>query len=183
MKELQDHELIERSIKGDDQAFGEIVKRYQSLVATIAMNMLADPDDAQDVGQETFIRLHSALKKFRGESSLKTYLSRICMNLSLNKLKRRKTWRDRSFSLESHQVLSLHKEESSFEDRLLVHMALSQLKPQARSVVVLRMIQSYSTKEAAQILKIPEGTVLSRLKRAMEELKRIIEKELKYEQH
>src|SRR5580765_8918533 len=85
-----DAELIASAREGDDRAFGAIVERYESAVAAVALGMLGDGDDAEDVGQETFIRFHRALGSFRGESSLKTYLVHIAMNLSLNALKRRR---------------------------------------------------------------------------------------------
>src|SRR5436305_3723705 len=85
-----DAELIARARAGDDRAFATLVDRYEGAVATTVIGMLGPGDDADDVGQETFIRFHRALGSFRGESSLKTYLVHIAMNLSLNALKRRR---------------------------------------------------------------------------------------------
>src|ERR671921_681017 len=85
-----DVELIDRARSGDDRAFAVLVDRYERPVAATVIGMLGPGDDADDVGQETFIRFHRALGSFRGESSLKTYLVHIAMNLSLNALKRRR---------------------------------------------------------------------------------------------
>src|SRR5215212_1206259 len=85
-----DADLIARARDGDDRAFAMLVERYESVVAATVIGMLGRGDDADDVGQETFIRFHRALDSFRGESSLKTYLVHIAMNLSLNALKRRR---------------------------------------------------------------------------------------------
>src|SRR5689334_7387911 len=85
-----DAELIARARAGDDRAFAVLVDRYERAVAATVIGMLGPGDDADDVGQETFIRFHRALGNFRGESSLKTYLVHIAMNLSLNALKRRR---------------------------------------------------------------------------------------------
>src|SRR5262249_20681891 len=87
---IPDDELIARARTGDDRAFALLVERYESAVAASVIGMLGPGEDADAVGQETFIRFHRALGDFRGESSLKTYLVHIAMNLSLNALKRRK---------------------------------------------------------------------------------------------
>src|ERR671921_2987337 len=85
-----DVELIDRARSGDDRAFAVLVDRYERPVAATVIGMLGPGDDADDVGQETFIRFHKALGSFRGDSSLKTYLVHIAMNLSLNALRRRR---------------------------------------------------------------------------------------------
>ena len=79
-----------RASAGDAAAFRQLVDRYQPIVASVVIGMLGAGDDAEDVGQETFIRFYAALTQFRGDASLSTYLRRIAMNLSLNALKRRK---------------------------------------------------------------------------------------------
>src|SRR5580765_5606968 len=99
-----DAELIASAREGDDRAFGAIVERYESAVAAVAVGMLGRGDDAEDVGQETFIRFHRALGSFRGESSLKTYLVHIAMNLSLNVLRRRRRMLARFVSREEHDI-------------------------------------------------------------------------------
>src|SRR4051812_20075618 len=78
-----DHELLQLARDGDERAFRELVERYEPAVASVVVGMLGAGDDADDVGQETFIRFYRALGSFRGEASLKTYLRRIAMNLSL----------------------------------------------------------------------------------------------------
>ena len=87
---ISDDELIAAARVGDDRAFALLVDRYESVVAATVIGMLGPGDEADDVGQETFIRFHRALDAFRGESSLKTYLVHIAMNLSLNALKRQR---------------------------------------------------------------------------------------------
>ena len=94
-----DSALIVRARRGDARAFRTIVERYQEAVARTVIGMLGPGDEADDVGQETFIRLHGSLNRFRGDAGLKTYLTKIAMNLSLNALKRRKRQRGRLVSL------------------------------------------------------------------------------------
>ena len=88
-----DTALIDRARAGDEAAFRGLVERYESQVAATVVGMLGPGDEADDVGQETFVRFYQALSKFRGEAALGTYLTRIAMNLSLNAIKRRQRQR------------------------------------------------------------------------------------------
>ena len=176
MNELNDLELVRHSLEGDHAAFSEIVKRYQQAVATTAVNMLGSLDDAEEAGQQTFIRLYKSLKNFKGSSELKTYITRICINVCLSTLKRQSKYRQRNVGLDEHvsNQIGDSEFEQQYEAKQLVTKALGQLDLKARVVINLRMIQGYSTKETAKILGIAEGTVLSRLKRAMDKLKKIL---------
>jgi len=171
---LTEEELITDARNGDNRAFKELVRRYEPVVARTVIGMLGDCPEAEDIGQETFIRLYKALPSFRGEASLRTYLTRIAMNLSLNELKRRK----RRFSLfsrkpveEYHAIAGKNPERNQDVDEERVWWAIQGLEEKSRSVVVLRLIDGYSTEETAGILGIPVGTVLSRLWRAQKKLK------------
>jgi RNA polymerase sigma-70 factor (ECF subfamily) len=174
----EDLELVGRSREGDDSAFSELVRRYQQTVAKTVTGMLGAGDDAEDVGQQVFIRFFRALDDYRGEAALATYLTRIAINLSLNELKRRKRMsliflRPPESFPEKYEMKS-ENIESELDAEELVNKALQNLEPKFRSVVVLRMIQGYSTKETAEMLKLPLGTVLSRLSRAQEKLKDLL---------
>lgn len=176
-----DAELIARARAGDDGAFGTLVERYEGAVAATAIGMLGRGDDADDVGQETFIRFHRALDSFRGDSSLKTYLVHIAMNLSLNALRRRRRLFARFVSRDETEVdppapdVGPEGEVDASELRAFVRAAVSRLNEKHRAVVVLRMFQDCSTRETARILGVPEGTVLSRLSRALKELESRLE--------
>ena len=89
LKHQSDEELLRVSREGNVAAFGELVRRYESKVAATVIGMLGKCDEADDIGQETFIRFYHALKSFRGDSSIGTYITRIAMNLSLNEIRRR----------------------------------------------------------------------------------------------
>lgn len=176
---LGDLELIELSRKGDDHAFGVIISRYEYQIARTVIGMLGDTKEAEDVGQEAFIRFFRSLDKFRGDSTLGTYLTRIAINLSLNQLSKKK----KTLSLfykrgeEKEIMFDIAEPEDEFEKsdkKELVDKALQKLDPGFRSVVVLRLLEGYSTKETAEILKLPLGTVLSRLSRAQKNLKEIL---------
>jgi RNA polymerase sigma-70 factor (ECF subfamily) len=164
---------------GDHAAFRALVLRYQSAVATTVIGMLGPGDDADDVGQETFIRFHGALDQFRGDAALGTWLRRIAMNLSLNALKRRRrinvrfVSRDQSPAPLDEPPIDGHDPEV-LERTAVVRAAIERLSPRHRPVVVLRMLDGLSTRETAEVLELPEGTVLSRLARAMAELERLL---------
>lgn len=178
---LHDFELIDKVIVGNDACYSELVKRHQSLVATTAVNMVGDIDDARDIGQMVFIRFYNSIASFKKEAKLSTYLTRITINLSLNHLKRRKKFSDRSNNLDVVKLKPTQDFVSDIESKELVNLALQRLEDHHKSIIVLRMIQGYSTLETAEILDIPKGTVLSRLKRAMDKLKIILTNEFDYE--
>ena len=178
-----DTALIDRARVGDEAAFRGLVERYESQVAATVVGMLGPGDEADDVGQETFVRFYQALSKFRGEAALGTYLTRIAMNLSLNAIERRQRQRWRFWSRDDEKAPP----EPSFDGRdgraaqecgQAVHAALARLKPDFRAVVVLRTLDGYSTKETAELLEIAEGTVLSRLSRGMKQLETILKNEV-----
>ncbi|MEM7368786.1 MAG: sigma-70 family RNA polymerase sigma factor [Bacteroidota bacterium] len=176
-----DEQLIEESRNGDQRAFAQLVEKYEQQVAGTVIGMLGNGQEAEDVGQEVFIRFYRSLDKFRGDSSLGTYLTRIAINLSLNTVKKQK--RRKLFSLfgsrENHPVLQIP-DHGLTQDELntqnLVQTALQMLDIQFRSVLVLRLIDGYSTKETAELLDLPLGTVLSRLSRGQKKLKEILQK-------
>lgn len=174
-----DPELIARSRLGDAAAFRTLVVRYEPIVASVVIGMLGAGHDADDVGQETFIRFHAALDQFRGEAAASTYLRKIAMNLSLNALKRRQRVRLRLISrdasatpLDEPVVDAIDVEQA--ERRVVVHHAVAQLGEKHRSVVVLRLLEGLSTNETAAALQVPAGTVMSRLARGMADLKRLL---------
>ena len=176
-----DSVLVERARGGDTAAFREIVERHEAGIAATVIGMLGPGDEADDVGQETFIRFYRSMHHFRGEAVLRTYLTRIAMNLSLNALKGRKRQSVR-VRIEDRAVSAMaaatqdteHRgpeaEVEILETQRAVRAAIDGLEVKHRLVVVLRMIEGLSTKETAKALRVPEGTVLSRLSRAMKKL-------------
>lgn len=189
MSNKEDIMLLNEVRSGNTEAFTTIVERYRQQVARTVVGMLGNTSEADDVGQEVFIRLYKSIDKFRGESALSTYLTRIAINLSLNAIKKQKRQRIYS-SLTSHneddkrdqlQNLANYDDQHEANDtQELVQMALEKLDPKFRSVIVLRMLEGFSTKETAEALNLPLGTVLSRLTRAQDKI-RIEFKKLGYE--
>nr|NQU89526.1 sigma-70 family RNA polymerase sigma factor [Bacteroidota bacterium] len=176
--EQEDKILMEKAKNGDQGAFSVLVERYNQTVAATVIGMLGPGEDAEDVGQNVFIRFYRSMNDFRGEAALGTYLTRIAINLSINELKKRQR-RNSFFYRSADNQIELEIEDnqnqgSEVDTREVVNKALNTLEPKFRSVVVLRLIQGYSTRETAQILNLPLGTVLSRLARAQDKLREIL---------
>lgn len=181
MKDWSDLQLIQHIKQGDQQSFRILVDRYEQKVASTVINMLGNTDLADDVGQEVFIRFYNHIGQFKGDAALGTYLTRIAINLSLNELSRQKirNLRYLFFSRNeddetTYQIPDSNRFEEKLDAKNLVQAALIKLEPKLRSVLVLRMIEGYDTKQTAEILELPMGTVLSRLSRAQDKLKEIL---------
>lgn len=174
----EEDDLVKASLTGDKFAFEEIVRRYRQMVARTVKGMLGDSVYAEDIGQEVFINLFNSLSSFRGEAKLSTYIQKIAVNLTLNEIKRRK----RFFSMfsqkannEMHEIeVADHDSEERREASEIVSKALLEMDAKFRIIVTMRMLQGYSTRETAEILNLPVGTVLSRLSRAQEQLRNIL---------
>jgi RNA polymerase sigma-70 factor, ECF subfamily len=178
--EIEESELVKASIDGDKRAFGEIVSRYQKMVARTVKGMLGDSVFVEDIGQEVFIKLYYSLSEFRGEAKLSTYIQKIAVNLTLNEIKRRKRFflkfsQKGNNEMHEFEVADYDTEERN-EAAEIVNKALMAMEPKFRIIVTMRMLQGYSTKETAEILDLPLGTVLSRLSRAQEQLRNILVK-------
>lgn len=172
-----DTHLLQQARQGDQQAFRLLVERYQGQVAATVIGMLGAGEEAEDVGQEVFVRFFRALDHFREESALGTYLTRIAINRCLTILDKRKRrgWMGRlTGDKAGWQVSDPDQAEAHGDNRDWVQAGLQRLDPRFRAVLVLRLMEGYSTKETAHILDIREGTVLSRLARGQEKLREIL---------
>lgn len=167
--EQTDKDLVEKSKNGDEQAFKELVVRNEGKIAGVVQSMLGVTPEAEDVGQEVFVRFYQALDKFKGESAVSTYLIRIAINLSLNEIKRRKRKNFLFTREEEGHFVKTGVDKSDMKE--IVSYEVSRLDADFQSVVTLRMMEGYTTEETAKILGIPMGTVLSRLSRAQKKLK------------
>lgn len=172
---LSESELISAASSGDEAAFRELVDLHSGAIASVVTAMLGPGDDADDVGQETFVRFFNALPKFRGDSSVRTYLTRIAVNVSIDVLSRRKrrlNW-VRIGETRGDAILTARDETHDLETTDLnarIRAIVDELDPAHRAVVIMRILEERSTRETSEILGVPEGTVMSRLKRAMTKL-------------
>ncbi|NIN00445.1 MAG: sigma-70 family RNA polymerase sigma factor [candidate division Zixibacteria bacterium] len=176
-----DDQLIARAQEGDSHSFDLLVRRYQRKIYFLAYRMVKNHDAADDVAQETFIKAYFAIKSFRIGYSFYTWLYRICMNLSINFLKRQKLFIPESQFEE--QVSPLEKEASGAdpssqlalkEIESKIEKAIDSLPPKYKAVLVLRLYEDMSYEEIARTLKISAGTVMSRLFRARERMQEML---------
>ena len=168
--------LVARARDGDHAAFQRLVERYADRVAGVVVGMLGSGPEADDVGQKTFIRFYEALDQFRGEASVGTYLTRIAINQALKASRHRTTWYRRFLPIaEAPEPVSDGRGDYEAQERSeLVRHVLQQIDKKHRAVVVLRILEGYSTRETAALLDIPEGTVMSRLSRALDKLEPLL---------
>lgn len=172
-----DFNLIDQIKNGDHSAFSEIIKRYEAKIAATVYGMLGNCQEAEDVGQEVFIRFYKSIEQFKGKSSLGTYLTRIAINLSLNEIKKRKRRTFISWENTNQYDLEMYKSKENnlmFEEKEFIQQAIQKLSSKLQTVLILRLINGHSTEETAKILKLPLGTVLSRLSRGQKKLKKLL---------
>lgn len=178
-----DEALVKRVQQGDAAAFNELVNRYERKVFRLARNITNNPEDAEDVLQETFLKAYSHIGGFQGNSKFYTWLVRIAVNESLMKLRKRKS--DKTVSLddgvdtgEDVVVREIavwegdpEQRYSQQEIRAILEEAVESLRPAFRSVFVLRDIEELSTEETADALDLSIPAVKSRLLRARLQLR------------
>lgn len=179
--------LVRRARAGDSAAFEQLIDCYKHRIYNYVLRMVGDPDTAEDIAQETFIRAYSSLASFRGASSVQTWLYRIASNLAIDTMRRRK-YRYNSFSLDEPlstldtEVSRDIEDEGPGPERQLqtrqlqqkVTDAIARLSPKLRTVIILYELQNMSYEEIAEILGAPLGTIKSRLFNAREQLKELL---------
>lgn len=169
MDKQLEQELIQQSREGDWAAFKTLVQQHEGRIAGVVRSLLGTTPEAEDIGQEVFVRFYKALPNFRGDAQVSTYLIRIAVNLSCTELKKRRRRNLLFTSLGDEDPGSDPGSDKDLQERL--QAALNGLDPEFKSVVVLRLVEGYDTEETATLLDVPVGTVLSRLSRALKKLR------------
>jgi RNA polymerase sigma-70 factor (ECF subfamily) len=170
-RETVSRETIAACQQGDHEAFRTLFNTYQDRVYSIALRYTGDSSQAMDIAQDTFLKLLSAIRQFRAESSFETWLYRLVVNCCIDHYRRRKPWQPLADTLRSVGETVLHRAERK-ERRDHVAAAVRRLPEEQRMVVVLRYTEGLSYEEIAEIMGISEGTVASRLNRAHKVLER-----------
>jgi len=176
--ETTEHEILARAKSGDELAFRTIIEKYESRISATVTGILGFSADVDDIGQETFVRFYQSIHRFRGDSSIGTYLTRIAINLSLNELKRRKReerLRPEDMPGDPPPGPRSGEGDRAADARVVIQRGLQMLDPKFRTVLVLRLMDGYSTRETAEMLRLPLGTVLSRLARGQARMREILE--------
>jgi RNA polymerase sigma-70 factor (ECF subfamily) len=189
---MTDMDLARRIYRGDHSAFEKLMRRCNRQLFRIARGILKNDLDAEDALQEAYITAYSALRKFRGESKLSTWLARIVINEALGRMRKKKSESVViDFSTEGREerrvesaaetdAARVSPEEATLraEVRALIERKLDELPTAFRTVFVMRELEEMTVEETAQCLGIPEATVRSRLFRARGLLRASLEREV-----
>lgn len=169
-----DSELISAFKNGDITGYNEIVRRYQQQVYWVIRKMVNSHDDADDITQEVFIKIYSALKDFREESNLFTWLYRIAVNYSINHIRKAKARNTVSFEIVTEQVESKDKRSDEAVDektkRKLLKEAIETLPAQQRAVFNLRYNENFGYEDISKIMKKSIGGVKANYFHAVKKL-------------
>ena len=176
---MDESTLIRHAANGDASAWEPLVQTHQQAVFRLAYLLLGDPDDAEDIAQETFLRAWNHLKRFDQTRPLKPWLLSITANLARNR--RRSAGRylaalTRAFRDEPVPA-SVEDKNTQYMEANDLWKAVQNLRGPDQQVVYLRYFMDLSVAETANVLQVAEGTVKSRLSRALEKLRAIIKQE------
>ena len=177
---MKDQEkIIARARRGDADAFEQLVVAYRDQVFRLALRMCGSEADADEVAQEAFLSAWKALPNFRGESQFSTWLYQLTTHAAIDLMRREK----RQIATEDITEVSApdpapgpQQQAERRETQEAVRDAILQLTPEYRQIVVLRFLEDLSYEEIGAVLKLPSGTVKSRLNRAKAQLKEILSK-------
>jgi len=177
--DVDDKTLVARVQEGDERAFRALFERYHRRAYAVAYGVVKNKQDAMDIVQDGFVKVHRHIGKFQGSSSFYTWLYRIIMNLSIDHVRRRKNAKgveyDDAVGREADEVagdgtllpriLDANPSKTVIRRELLerIQVALDELPEYHRAVIVLREIEGLSYEEMSQALGVPKGTIMSRL--------------------
>ncbi|MCA9404918.1 MAG: sigma-70 family RNA polymerase sigma factor [Candidatus Omnitrophica bacterium] len=165
-------DIVLQAARGDVEAFENIYKHYSAFVYNVALRMLKNIENAQEVTQDVFVTLYRKLETFRFESSLKTWIYRITMNTAINYAKKVSRIQDRTVEFDANRYPAASPSKVISQDQLQkrIDALLSVLNPDQKACVILRSLEGLSYEEIASTLNININTVRSRLKRAREKM-------------
>ena len=155
-----------------DIEFEEVINKYKKLLFKIAYYYTHDVYSSEEVVQETFVKLYELRNTFKDDEHIKRWLIRVTINKSLNTLRRNK----KELLVDNEYIDSLPDLKESEKDEKEIFKCVCSLKESYRTVIILRYYENYNIKEIANILKISESNVATRLDRARKKLKTIIER-------
>jgi RNA polymerase sigma-70 factor (ECF subfamily) len=184
LKDLSDHQLIEATKTGDEDAFAEIVARYRKPITNYIYRFLNDYEEAVDLAQETFVRVYFAIDRYHTDYAFSTYVYRIATNLAISEIRRRKRRKlisltglfqydeepAQDFEPPDAKPLAVESLIES-EQRQTIARAIATLPEKYRAPIVLRDVEGKTYEEVAEILQLGLGTTKSRISRGRKMLR------------
>jgi RNA polymerase sigma-70 factor (ECF subfamily) len=175
----RDKELVSLAQRGDTTAFRELFDRYHRRAFAVALGVVKNKQDALDIVQDAFIKVHKHIQNFQGTASFYTWLYRIVMNLSIDHVRKAKKGRDLDYDDKVGRddenvagdgaivptILGASPTKTVLRRELAdaIHEALAGLSEDHRAVILLREVEGLSYEEMARVLEVPKGTIMSRL--------------------
>lgn len=163
---VQERQWVARCRLGDESALTLLIARHRSRMIRTATNLLRDRHEAEDVAQEAFLKAFREIGKLRDDRAFSGYLYRICVRLCMDRLRLKKAELTEFDSAQPH-------EGGVVENRVVIEKLLSQLPAELRATLVLREIEQLSYEEVAEVMRVPVGTVRSRLHTARERFRKL----------
>ncbi len=162
----EDLRWIQRCRHGDEAALGVLIAKHRARLIRTATNILRDRHEAEDVAQEAFLKGFRELSRLRDDRAFSSYLYRICVRLCMDRLRSRKPEPAEFDSVQNHGGTAV-------ENRLVIEKLLNQLTPELSATLVLREMEQLSYEEVAEVMRVPIGTVRSRLHTARERFRNL----------
>ncbi len=190
--------LVKRVRSGDQRAFKLLVERYQRKIYAVALGMVKDKEEAYDIAQEAFVKVYKYLDHFKGDASFYTWLYRIAVNICIDVLRRKGAMKgehvelDETIQMDTSEAnigalgtrLGTNPQKSALRKELAekIQEALEQVPEKHRAILLLREIEGMSYEDLARTLKIPKGTVMSRLFHARAKVQKILSEYLELDE-
>lgn len=162
----QERQWVSRCRQGDETALGFLIDRHRSRLIRTASNLLRDRHEAEDVAQESFLKAFREIGKLRDDRAFSGYLYRICVRLCMDRLRLKRAELVEFDSAQPH-------EGGKVENRVVIEKLLAQLPAELRTTLVLREMEQLSYEEVAEAMRVPIGTVRSRLHTARERFRKL----------
>ena len=182
-----ERDLVDRAKFGDIEAFEQLIEGCQKRVFNIAYRMIGNYDDANELAQEVLLKAFRSIKSFKGDSLFSTWIYKVTANVCLDEIRRRKKRMvvslDEDIEYNDGEVKRQIPDNSPTPDveaetnelKKAVNKSIQELPDDYKSMIILRDIQGFSYDEISKIVNCPEGTVKSRINRARQALKKILQ--------
>ncbi|MCD4790471.1 MAG: RNA polymerase sigma factor [Bacteroidales bacterium] len=188
MKYQSDSFYIDKILEGDVSAYSMIVDRHKDMVFTVALRIVRNREDAEEIAQDTFVKVYQSLKSFKKESKFSTWLYRIVYNTAISKTRKRQLeTTDMEYEIIENYTLDNIKEDVNRleydEQKNLINKVIEKLSPEESTLINLFYLKEYSTEEISKIMNLSKANVKVKLhrirKRLYKEVQQIIEYDYK----